>query len=331
MTTLQFKNVYVQSSGCAVGPLEKAGPLGNYFTHSFDDNYCQESTFEKAERRLIKEAVSDALKKGSMSTHDLELAYGGDLINQCASSNYFAKDLNVPFVSLYGACSTSALAIGHAAIAVEHLNMKHVLAFTSSHAATAERQFRYPNEYGTQKKETTTSTVTGAGALVVGNKPSDIAITSFTIGQVIDWNFTDANDMGRAMAPAAYDTLMTHFKDMNRTFDDYDLIVTGDLSKLGYAMLTDLCLKQRFQLENKLNDCGLMIYDINEQPIFCGGSGCACSMVVTVTKLFDLLKTKKMKRILLIATGALLTPIVLAQKEAIPCVAHAICFERKDD
>lgn len=285
MTTLQFKNVYVKSEAAVVGPLEKKGPLGEYFDFYFDDNYCGEKTFEKAERRLIKEAVLKTLERGKVGKDQLDLAYGGDLINQCTSSNYFAKELDTPFISVYGACSNAALVIGSSAIAVEHLNMKHVLAFTSSHVAAAERQFRYPNEYGGQKKATTTSTVTGAGAVLLTSQKQFIQVTSFTIGKIIDWQFDDVHDMGKAMVPAAYDTLMTHFKDLNRTFDDYDLIVTGDLSKIGYAMLAELCQNHRFQLNNKLNDCGIMIYDINEQEVFCGGSGCGCSMVVTVTKL----------------------------------------------
>ena len=330
MTTLEFKNVYVKGFGVAVGPLEKQGPLGDYFNISYEDNYCGENTFEKAERRLISDAVNEAIHNANCDISDLSMAYAGDLINQCASSNYFAKELDLPFVSVYGACSNGALVMGQAAIAVEHLGMEKVLAFTSSHNATAERQFRYPNEYGGQKKETTTFTVTGSGAVVLGYEKDEIQCTSFTIGKVIDWNFTDANDMGKAMTPAAFDTLMTHFTDLNRTFDDYDLVVTGDLSKIGYAMLSELIQEKRFQLDNKLNDCGLMIYDINHQPVFCGGSGCGCSMVVTLTKLFDLLKKGEAKRILLISTGALLSPIITQQKESIPCIAHAVCFERSE-
>lgn len=328
MTTFQFKSVYVQGSGVAVGPLEKEGPLGKYFQVAYEDNTCGESTFEKAERRLIKDAVDQALLSAKCSANDIQLCYGGDLINQCASSNYFAKGLDIPFISVYGACSNAALVMGEAAIAVEHLVVERVLAFTSSHNATAERQFRYPNEYGGQKKETTTFTVTGSGAVVLSKAKSDIQVTSFTVGKVNDWNFSDANDMGKAMTPAAFSTLMSHFEDVGRTFDDYDLIVTGDLSKIGYSMMSELCQEKHFQLDNKLNDCGLMIYDIKNQPVFCGGSGCGCSMIVTLTKLFDMLRKNEAKRILLIATGALLSPIVMQQKESIPCIAHAICFER---
>lgn len=328
MTTLQFQHVYVKSYATVVGPMEKAGPLGSYFDHVVDDLYAGESSFEKGERKMMQEAVELALKQVKLKSGQLDLAIGGDLMNQNATSNYLAAQLNCPFFSVYGACSNAALVMGQAAIAIEHLKMKHVLAFSGSHVATAERQFRYPNEYGGQKKETSTTTVTGAGAVVLCNEFSAIRMTHFTIGQVIDWEFKDVNDMGKAMVPAAYDTLMTHFKDTKRTFDDYDLIVTGDLGKIGYAMMSECVEDQRFQLEQKLNDCGVMIYDLNHQEVFCGGSGCGCSMVVTLGKLFHDLKEKKMNRVLLIATGCVHSPIQIQQKENMPTVAHAICFER---
>lgn len=327
MSTLNFKHVYVLNEAVIVGPIEKKGPLTQYFDHYVNDYYLNQASYEQAEMKLVEETIDLLLKKAKLTMSDCDLAIGGDLMNQNATSNYVAKKLDCPFISVYGACSNAALVMGEAALMVQQ-GFKNVLAFTSSHNKSAERQFRYPNEYGIQRKETTTTTVTGAGAVILSNQFSDIQVTSFTIGKVKDWDFTNVNDMGSAMVWAAYDTLLTHFKDTNRTFDDYDLIVTGDLSKNGYAMLSELIQNQRFQLKNKLNDCGLMIYDINHQEVYCGGSGCACSMVVTLTKLFDELRSKRMKRVLLVATGCLHSVTHSQQKLSIPTVAHAICFER---
>lgn len=330
MTTLTFHNVYVQTRAAVVGPLEKQGPLGALFDKSFDDNYCEEKSFEKAERSLVYTACDIALRKGNLKLSDIDIVMGGDLINQLTSSHYFARDTNLPFIGMYGACSTSSLVIGQAAIWVEQGLAKQALAFTSSHVATAERQFRFPNEYGIQKKPTTTSTVTGAGAVILSNKPSNIKVTKFTPGKIIDWDFTDANDMGVAMTPAAYDTLLTHFQDTNTGFADYDLIATGDLSKLGFSYLTDLLVQDGYDPMNHLHDCGLMIYDFDDQEVFCGGSGCACSMCVSMSKLLNGIEDGTYQRVMVIATGALLSPVAIQQKESIPCIAHAIVYERSN-
>ena len=328
MKTIKFQNVYVQSRATAVGKMEKEGPLGSLFDKTFDDNYCHEKTFEKAERALIYQACDHAIRKLNMKVSDLDVIVGGDLINQLTSSHYFARDTNIPFIGMYAACATSSLVIGQAAMLVEHNMADHALAFTSSHVATAERQFRYPNEYGIQKKPTTTLTVTGSGALILGRKKTKIKVTAFTPGKIVDWDHKDANDMGLAMAPAAYDTLKTHFQQTNTTFKDYDLIATGDLSKLGYSFLMDLCVQDGYDIDNRLHDCGLMIYDFSKQDAFCGGSGCACSMCVSLAKLLEGIEDGTYKRIMIIATGALLSPVAIQQKESIPCIAHAIVYER---
>lgn len=330
MTTLKFKNVYVESRGTAVGPLEKQGPLGAMFDYAFENDHCGCTSFEHAERALIAQACDHALRKANLKIDDINLLVGGDLINQLTSSNYFAKDLSIPFLGMYGACSNSSLVISQAAIWVEESYVNRAMAFTSSHYATAERQFRFPNEYGIQKKETTTSTVTGAGAIILSSKQSRIRVSAFTPGKIVDWGHKDANDMGLAMTPAAYDTLITHFKDTQRSFDDYDLIVTGDLSKLGYSFLMDLLTQEGYETNNKLQDCGLMIYNIINQDVFCGGSGCACSMCVSMTKLLSMLEDGQCKRILVLATGALLSPVAIQQKGTIPCIAHGIVYERCD-
>lgn len=325
MTTFEFKNVYVKSEAVVVGKTEKEGPLGEYFKYYSLDPYFNQTSFEQAEIEMNRISVQKCLEKAKVKKVDL--IYAGDLINQLCT-NYLASEMNASFVGVYGACSTSALTIGHAAIAIEHLKMKNVLALTSSHKQAAERQFRYPNEYGGQKKECATVTVSGAGCVLLSNEKSNLSITSFTIGKVVDWNFNDVNDMGKAMVPAAYQTIMDHFKDLKRTFDDYDLVITGDLGKIGYAMLFEMIQENRFQVNHKLNDCGIMIYDINHQDVYCGGSGCACSMSVLLTKIFDDLRSKRMKRVLLVATGSLHNVFLTQQNQSLPTIAHAICIER---
>lgn len=330
MTTIHFSQVYVTSRATSVGPLEKQGPLHAYFDVTHEDTYCGCATFEKAERQLVREASDCAMRKAKLHVDAIDIVIGSDLINQLTSSHYFAKDVALPFIGMYGACANASLVIGQAAIWVEHNMARHALAFTSSHVASAERQFRYPNEYGIQKKETTTTTVTGAGAIILGNTPSAIQVSSFSVGRIIDWGHMDANDMGKAMAPAALDTILTNFKDTNRSFADYDFIVTGDLSSIGVAFLGDMLAQEGYPTYDRLLDCGLLIYDVHHQNVFCGGSGCACSMCVLLSKLFAMLENNECQRIMLVATGALLSPVAVQQKESIPCIAHAIVYERGD-
>lgn len=327
MKTVLFNNVYVKARATAVGPMEKEGPLAALFDKTYDDLYCSETTFEKAERILVSDACDIALRKAKLKVNDLDLVIGGDLINQLTSSHYFARDLDCSFIGMYGACSTSSLVIGQGALWLEHALDKNVMCFTSSHNATAERQFRYPNEYGVQKKECTTYTVTGAGACILTKEPTAIKVSAFSVGQIIDWDQSDVNDMGKAMAPAAYETLCAHLKNRNLKIEDYDAIVTGDLSKIGFSFLCDMLLEKEMVIDNRLNDCGLMIYDLNEQNVFAGGSGCACSMCVSMSKLLNEVEQGKYKRLLVIATGALLSTVATQQKESIPCIAHAIEYE----
>ena len=327
MMTMHFQSVFVAAAATAGGPLEKQGPLGEKLDVGFDDLYCDEKTYEQAERRLMSEACRIALEKGRCSVDQLDLVLGSDLLNQLATSHYFARDLQVPFIGLYGACSASALIAANAAMWIDSGRADTVLGMTSSHNATAERQFRYPNEYGIQKPPTSTTTVTGAGAMIFQRQPTSIRLTQATLGRIVDWQFTDANDMGSAMAPAALDTICRHFEQTRTGFSDYDLIVTGDLSQVGRTMLIDLFEQKGMDPGGKLVDCGLLIYDPQHQPVFSGGSGCACSMVVTIAYLFDLLRRKALHKIMVVATGALLSPVLLQQKESIPCVAHAVVYE----
>lgn len=327
MITVLFDNVFVKAKATAVGPMEAQGPLQNEFDKHFNDLHCGEDNFEKAERRLVYEACDLALRKANMKPEDVAILVGGDLINQLTSSHYFARDMNTSFIGLYGACSTSSLSIGQGALWVNFVS-KNALCFTSSHNATAERQFRYPNEYGIQKKESTTYTVTGAGAIVLSRDKSAVKVKAFTAGHIVDWDHSDANDMGKAMAPAAYETLCEHLRNRNQDIKDYDAIFTGDLSKIGFSMLCELAVKNNMDIQNKLHDCGLVIYDTSKQDVFAGGSGCACSMCVSLAHLLPKIEKGEINRLLVIATGALLSPVATQQKESIPCIAHAIEYER---
>jgi stage V sporulation protein AD len=321
-----FNNVYVCDSSTVAGLIEKQGPLGKYFDNTYDDLYCGCKTFEQAEQKMLKESIDIVLKKTRLRDKDIDIMFGGDLLNQITSSTYVSRDYKIPLIGTFGACSSSMLTLALASSYVEAGFAKKALAFTSSHNATAERQFRYPNEYGIQKPNTTTYTATGAGAIIVSNIISDIKVTSATIGEVTDYEFDDANNMGVAMAPAAYKTLTQHFKDLNRTPDYYDLILTGDLSTYGKRVILELFKKDNIELGND-DDCGLIIYDRSKQKVFAGGSGCACCALTTYGYILDKMRKKELKKILIVATGALLSPTLIQQKESIPCIAHAVSLE----
>jgi stage V sporulation protein AD len=265
-------------------------------------------------------------RKTKVRDKEIDIMFGGDLLNQITSSTYVSRDYCIPLVGTFGACSSSMLTLALASSYVEAGFAKKAMAFTSSHNATAERQFRYPLEYGIQKPETTTYTATGAGAIIVGKDKSDIKVTSATIGEVTDYEFNDPNNMGVAMAPAAYKTLKQHFKDLNREPNYYDLILTGDLSTYGKRIILELFKKENIELSN-YNDCGLLLYDREKQNVFAGGSGCACCALTTYGYILDKMRKKELKKVLIVATGALLSPTMIQQKESIPCIAHAISLE----
>jgi len=326
MNSLIFNNVYVKQASTIAGLVEKQGPLGKYFDNTYDDLYCGCKTFEQAEQKMLKEAIDTVFKKSKLRDKDIDVMFGGDLLNQITSSTYVSRDYKIPLIGTYGACSSSMLTLALASSYVEAGYAKNALAFTSSHNATAERQYRYPNEYGIQKPETTTYTASGAGAIIVSNMISDIKVTSATIGEVTDYEFTDANNMGVAMAPAAYKTLKEHFKDLKRDPSYYDLILTGDLSTYGKRIILELFKKDNIELNN-YDDCGLILFDKNNQNVFAGGSGCACCALTTYSYILDKLHKKELKRVLVVATGALLSPTLIQQKESIPCIAHAVSLE----
>lgn len=324
--SVTLENVYIASSGTVCGPLEYLGPLGSCFDKSLQDYHYGEKSFEKAERKMLRDALDICLKREKLKYKDIDLYLGSDLLNQITSVNYLARELPQPFVGLYGACSGFALSMAMAGLLIDAGYVDKIVTMVSSHNATAERQYRYPVEYGVQKKDTTTFTATGAVSALLTNQPQSVRVEAITLGRVIDYSQNDANDMGRAMAPAAFDTLVNHFQDLKRTFHDYDLVVTGDLSMYGHQILKEMLQRHKMDVV-RYNDCGCMLYDLSSQPVFQGGSGCACSALVTMGSLYPQLKDKKLKRVLVVSTGALLSPMMSAQKESIPCIAHAISLE----
>jgi stage V sporulation protein AD len=326
--TWQFSSdIRILGSGVSVGPLEGQGPLGEEFDTIHADAYAGQGSWEKAERIMMKEAADFALKKSGYSADQVDLWLAGDLLNQIITANYTGRELAVPMLGLFGACSTSMEGLALASALIDGGFAELVLTGCSSHNSTAERQFRYPTEYGGQKPPYAQWTVTGAGAAIVGLGGKGPRITHATIGRVIDLGIRDPFDMGSAMAPAAADTLTTHFSDLNRTPDDYDLIVTGDLGRVGHAILQDVMAETGYEMGSVYNDCGIMVFS-QDQDVFSGGSGCGCSAVVTYSHIVNQLQEGKLGRVLVVATGALFSPTSFQQGETIPCIAHGVVIEK---
>ena len=326
ITTIKFNNLFLISASTIAGPKEKEGPLSEYFDISYQDLMAGESSYEKGEAKMIKQAIKLALQKAKLN--DVDLIVGGDLTNQIASSNEALKDFMVSFLGVYGACSTSMLSLIIASCFVNSSMCKNALSFASSNYGSAERQFRYPLEYGVKKKQTATTTVTGAGAVVISTKNSKIQIISATIGRVINADWDNVNDMGSAMSYAAFDTIINHLKNTHTTPEFYDLILTGDLSEVGSNILKDLFLQEGIELKN-YQDAGNVIFDNKKQKdVYCGGSGCACLALTSYGYIFDQMVKKKLKDVLLIGTGCLHSKISTSQKEKIPVIAHLVHLRR---
>ena len=317
----------IQSTAVVVGPFEGKSPLAAGFDVIHQDIWLGQDSFEKAERKFMEQACEKAVEKAGLQKEDIQYMLSGDLLNQIITSSFVARTLAIPYLGLFGACSNSMEGLSLAALILEAQGAEQVLAATSSHNLAAEKQFRYPTEYGAQKPPTAQWTVTGAGAAVVGRQGSGPQIVSATIGKVVDMGISDPFNMGGAMAPAAIDTLLAHFRDTGLGTDDYDLIATGDLGRVGHTIARDLLTEYGFSLqEDRFVDCGMLIYREDAQ-VFAGASGCACSAAVTYGHFFGRMARGELKRILVIATGALLSPMSYQQKESIPCIAHGIAFE----
>lgn len=312
-----------------VGPKEGKGPLREYFDTVLSDDSNGEETFEKAESSLMISAIEEVIKKANLKENDINYLFGGDLLNQLTSTNFVAREFEIPFFGLYGACSTMSESLSLAAMSVDGNFAKYAIATTSSHFSSAERQFRFPLEYGSQRKEQAQWTVTGAGAMLLAKEGDFPYVTHITTGIVKDYGVMDADDMGTAMAPAAVDTIYKHFKDTGRTPKDYDVIATGDLGKIGKKLTGELLLEYGYDIRGIHIDCGDEIFNDEEQKTNSGGSGCGCSAVVSCGYLYKEMLKKKIKRMLLISTGALMSPTSSLQGESIPGIAHAVAIEYK--
>lgn len=312
--------------GNAVGQKEGQGPLAKYFDFVGKDDTFGEKSWEKAETSMQKKALAIALEKAGLETSQLDYLLAGDLLNQCMATAYSVRSQNVPFFGLYGACSTMAESISLGAMLLDGGFGDHVAALTSSHFCSAERQYRNPLEYGGQKPPTAQWTATGSGAVILGREGDGPRITHVTTGKVVDKGITDANNMGAAMAPAAYHTLQTHFQDTGRTPGFYDLIVTGDLGSLGKEIVTDFFRQNGVDLSKVYEDCGCLLFDPKTQDVHAGGSGCGCSAVVLTGYLLRGMTRNKWKNILFCGTGALHSPTAVMQKESIPGICHAVAI-----
>lgn len=320
---LKFDNAAIVSTASVVGKREYDGPLGECFDlHDSTDKFGM-STWELAESEMQRLAFNTALAKLSASERSIDALFAGDLLNQCVSSSYGLLDFDIPYFGLYGACSTAAEGLMMAAAYVSAGYFETAAAVTSSHYCSAERQYRSPVEYGAQRSPTAQWTVTGAGAFIIKNA-GDVRITEGLPGIVVEKGISDASNMGAAMAPAAADTLARYFGISGRSPSDFDLIVTGDLGHEGGTILCELMASRGFDISSCYNDCGTMIYDRKRQDKHAGGSGCGCSAVVLASHLYPRLEAGELKNVLLIGTGAMMSPSSIQQGQAIPAVAHLI-------
>ncbi len=323
---LENKPTIIETSS-VVGVKEGKGPLRSYFDKILDDDTLGEKTWEKSETSLQKEAAFLAMEKTRLAQGDINYVLAGDLLNQCVGAHYSIRDLDIPFFGLYGACSTMTESMSLASLITAGGFADYTLCLTSSHFCSSERQFRNPLEYGGQRTPSAQWTVTGAGCAVIASKGDGPKITHITTGKIIDKGITDITNMGAAMAPAAIDTLLAHFNDTGRRPEDYDMILTGDLGVVGSDILEELMLDEGYDIRENHRDCGKMIYDIEEQDVHAGGSGCGCCGSVFCGYAYKELRKKHLNRILVMATGALMNTTVMQQGESIPAIAHAVVIE----
>lgn len=327
---LNFRNVYLDNASTVCGPYEAKGPLAKNFDKCYkDDLYCKEKSFEKAEIRLLEDSIKILLKKTKLTPKDIDLVISGDLLNQITASCYGTLKLKSPFLGIYTACATSIEGMLIGSTFIDSGKVNNALISCSSHNMSSEKQFRNPTEYGSPKPITATFTATGGASVLLSNKPSKIKVVNGLIGTIVDYNQKDVFNMGAAMAGAAADTLYKYLSETNTRESDYDLILTGDLGKYGKEILKDLMLSEyNIDLSKNYNDCGTMLYDLEEQKdVMAGGSGPVCSALVNYSTILKDLMENKYKKVLLIATGALFSPTMVFQKMNILSIANLICLE----
>lgn len=326
-TLMLTSPVYIISSAAVGGKKEAQGPLKHCFDILSEDSYFGQPSWEKAESEMIKSCMQCCLDKAPSYSPKPQFIAGGDLLNQCISSAFAVKDSGLPYFGLYGACSTMAEGLILSSLLIDGGGYDCAMALTGSHFSTAERQYRFPMEYGGQRTPTAQWTVTGAGAALLGREGS-IKISQVTPGRIVDAGITDAGNMGAAMAPAAYDTLTAHFNDTGRGFDYYDAVFTGDLGALGHDILQDMLQKDGHSPGIKYLDCGVLIYDLRTQDVHAGGSGCGCSASVLCGHILRAMEKGVWNRVLFAATGALMSPLSCQQGLSIPGICHAVALER---
>ena len=325
--TFKYNDVYINETATTAGPYEAKGPFKKLFDKIYKDLYFKEKTWEQAEIRSILDSVNILLKKANKKTSDIDVHIGGDLLNQIVATNYASSKIGIPLIGIYSACSISTLSLMLASNMIESKQIKNAIVTSSSHNNGSEKQFRNPVEYGGPKKEYTTFTTTGCASCLLSSVKSNVKIESATLGTVIDMGITDVFNMGAVMAPSAAKVISDHLKDTNRTIDYYDLVLTGDLGIVGKNILKEYMKKEyNISLKN-YDDSACMIFDIDNQSVYMGGSGPACLPLVTYTHILDKMKNGKLNKVLLVATGALMNTTMCNQHLSIPSISHAISLE----
>ena len=329
--TFKYNDVYLNDTSTITGPYEAKGPLNKFYDKSYEDFYFGVKTWEQAETKILVESVDLLLNKVIKEKKDIDLHISGDLLNQIIATNYASASLGIPLIGIYSACSTSVLGLILGSNMIDNNQINNCVVSVSSHNNGSEKQFRQPVEYGGPKKKTATFTVTGAASAYLSNNPGRIKIESATIGKVIDLGVTDSSHMGAVMAPSAAYTIYQHLKDTNRTVDYYDLILTGDLGMYGKKILKEyMKIEYHINLSN-YDDTACMIYDLEHQPVYAGGSGPACMPLVVYSYILEKMRSKELKKVLLVATGSLHSQTMVNQKKSIPSISHAISLEVNDD
>ena len=326
--TIEFENVYIHSFAAVGGKKEGEGPLSKYFDKIFYDEYLKEKSFEKAESMLQKSALEIALKKGNLNPENIGALFAGDLLNQCIGSSFGLRDFGIPFVGLYGACSTMALSIGVASTFIDAKALKTAASITSSHFCSSERQFRFPLEYGSVRTPTAQWTATASGAVILTDAKTHLRVAKYTPGKLVDLGVKDANNMGAAMAPAAADTILKFFEDTHISPENYDKIFTGDLGIVGTRLLHEILMGEGLNIEKRHADCGKLLFDPQTADVHAGASGCGCVGSTLAGMILRKMTDGEYKRVLVCGTGALLSTVSTSQGETIPCVAHLIEIEK---
>lgn len=330
--TARLENpVYIIAASSTAGKKEGEGPLGKMFDRVLEDDMFGEQSWEKAESKIVKENFENVIKKSGMTADNIDICIAGDLLNQVSATTFGVRDLNIPFMGIYGACSTMGESMGMGAMFIDGGFAENVLAGASSHFCSAEKQYRAPLGMGNQRPQTSTWTVTGDGAVVLSKnqRPKAPVITEILTGSVVDMGIKDPNNMGAAMAPAAAELLISYFKETGRDPDYFDIIATGDLGYVGRTLTVELLAAEGYVLDSRYTDCGIEIYDKESQDTHSGGSGCACSALVFTSKFYKMLTDRTIKRMLLMPTGALMSPTTSQQGESIPSIAHGIVIESR--